>query len=946
MAMEIIQVINAVHEDSIAGLAYNRVKKEIYTCADGDRAIKVWDLKTGQLLRTQIVHRGVVTALAYSSSAKLLFSASIDGSIGVWTDKGSLLQVVPTGWPVFSLIWDSKHQILVAGGNSVLHVFKDGLLAAMLEQGDDMSTEQNCELEEATAAVGSNDGAAAGSNAGAADTLSEAAGSTISGSKQKAGAAHGGNKASANDGMPFGCSRQREDDYYGVCHTDVVKCIVVTDAGKIFTAGFDRCICSYDIDKLDKPKEAFKRVRECGRAGLTSLAYDPDPHNSVLLTGSLDGTLRVWSLESRCLDKFEGLSNKPISAVQLPHVKHWWATGRSGKLEALDPRAPAVITQYAAQPNQLLDHAVDLLYAPPGSDLVLAGTTKRQLVVWQYNPHGAHRVMCGHEDWVEGLHIGNAGHDITDQRVFSFSADGHVCMWELDAEQNCDVYKVVEDVAAAECNVLCLLYLAEQQCIVCGCEDGDIRLHYLDSRMPSFAGDGSILPSKLSDEEWLGLHAVAAPGHQGKVSGLAELPDHLLLSCSDDRTLRVWDLGTMKQVHVEVEAHDSPIQCLEYCPLSKEAATSALGSKVKVWSFSKPRQPRLKLVLDHSEPDTHAGEQHKQGPAGVGPSDVNPDGTSDMQWLTRSDIVDGRQQGKRGPELPSIVAEAIAHAAEEVPEVTQVRWVGHKQCWITAADDEQLRMWSPAGDKLGGFAFKGGSCRFQGHGDVITGMGYLQALDCYVTSSWDKSLRLWRRPSEPAPAAVAGARAASASVADGGLLGEDSEDVGSSLSDYEKAHPLVMPKSLSQDHALALLQAIGVDGESAASSKAPAGGGRSAARRGGHELCAAGDDLPAGSPYLTEPTDPPGSLGAKLQELGRRLLQDINETASRVAAAHESPSGARPGATSMLQRNISSFSGIASAVPDSVGIAEPAAASRLKKGSGLAGAMGSRKDHN
>jgi len=39
--MEIIQVINAVHEDSIAGMAYNRVKKEIYTCADGDRAIKV-----------------------------------------------------------------------------------------------------------------------------------------------------------------------------------------------------------------------------------------------------------------------------------------------------------------------------------------------------------------------------------------------------------------------------------------------------------------------------------------------------------------------------------------------------------------------------------------------------------------------------------------------------------------------------------------------------------------------------------------------------------------------------------------------------------------------------------------------------------------------------------------------------------------------------------------
>jgi hypothetical protein len=122
-----------------------------------------------------------------------------------------------------------------------------------------------------------------------------------------------------------------------------------------------------------------------------------------------------------------------------------------------------------------------------------------------------------------------------------------------------------------------------------------------------------------------------------------------------------------------LDAHDSPIQCLEYCPLNKEAATTALGSKVKVWSFSKPRQPRLKLVLDHSEPSPHTEElHHQQDPPGGGLSDVNPNATSDMQWLTRSDVIDGRQQGKSGPGLPSIVAEAIAHAAEDVPEVTQV----------------------------------------------------------------------------------------------------------------------------------------------------------------------------------------------------------------------------------------------------------------------------------
>jgi hypothetical protein len=39
------------------------------------------------------------------------------------------LQVVSTGWPVFSLAWSNKQRLLVAGGNSVLHIYKVSQLA-------------------------------------------------------------------------------------------------------------------------------------------------------------------------------------------------------------------------------------------------------------------------------------------------------------------------------------------------------------------------------------------------------------------------------------------------------------------------------------------------------------------------------------------------------------------------------------------------------------------------------------------------------------------------------------------------------------------------------------------------------------------------------------------------------------------------------------------------
>jgi hypothetical protein len=35
--------------------------------------VQVWDLKTGALLRTQTVHRGMVTAVVYAHAPRLLF---------------------------------------------------------------------------------------------------------------------------------------------------------------------------------------------------------------------------------------------------------------------------------------------------------------------------------------------------------------------------------------------------------------------------------------------------------------------------------------------------------------------------------------------------------------------------------------------------------------------------------------------------------------------------------------------------------------------------------------------------------------------------------------------------------------------------------------------------------------------------------------------------------
>ena len=62
---------------------------------------------------------------------------------------------------------------------------------------------------------------------------------------------------------------------------------------------YDKSICVYEFDKLDKPKEAMQRIRKCHTAAIVSMAYDHS--NNCILTGAIDGSMKVWSMEGRCV---------------------------------------------------------------------------------------------------------------------------------------------------------------------------------------------------------------------------------------------------------------------------------------------------------------------------------------------------------------------------------------------------------------------------------------------------------------------------------------------------------------------------------------------------------------------------------------------------------------------------------------------------------------------
>ncbi len=79
------------------------------------------------------------------------------------------------------------------------------------------------------------------------------------------------------------------------------------------------------------------------------------------------------------------------------------------------------------------------------------------------------------------------------------------------------------------------------------------------------------------------LKYVSCAGHEGRVTGLALLPDWTLASVSHDRTIRLWDLHTFKLMKTVKDAHETPLQGINYSSSKEEFVTWAMDNFAYVW---------------------------------------------------------------------------------------------------------------------------------------------------------------------------------------------------------------------------------------------------------------------------------------------------------------------------------------------------------------------------
>ena len=262
--------------------------------------------------------------------------------------------------------------------------------------------------------------------------------------------------------------------------------------------------------------------------------------------------------------------------------------------EKLDPRAVYKDRELPAALDQEIIRCVAM--TRDGRVIVFAQQNNLLHFIDLTSSHRLHYPVKAHRTVISALAMA-----ANDTQVVSASLDGDLAVWSLRTGERIHQLlgheNAVYDLAVFPDGIRCASVDRNSKVRIWDLQKGELVHELTAASRPlsavAVSGDGTWLATagwsgrirvwSLSDLSEKPRHL---DGHRGVVNRLVFTPDsRMLVSCSRDKTARVWDVKTGKSQFV-LRGHGAPISSLAVSPNGKSVATASEDRTVKIWSIA------------------------------------------------------------------------------------------------------------------------------------------------------------------------------------------------------------------------------------------------------------------------------------------------------------------------------------------------------------------------
>ncbi len=571
------------HTDWIRSLTFSPDGTTLAS-ASFDKTVKLWDIRTGECLKTLQAH-GRVNSVSISPDGKTLASGSNDKTVKLWDIRtGECLKTFQEHTDAVQSVEISPDGRIVASSSNdetiKLWNMRSGECLKTLRGHKNTVRSVAISPDNTTLASGSNDKTIKIWDIRTGECLK-----TLHGHTNKIRSVAVSSNCVILASVGYDQQVKLWDIKTGEClktlqeHTDWVRAVAISpDSATLLSGSDDQTVKLWDINT----GECLKTLRGYINS-IRSVTISPD--NTVIVSGNEDQTVKLWDIRTgKCLKTFDEHTSR-VNAVAISPDSTTLASGsydRTIKIWNITTRKCL---------KTLIGHTacVNSVVFDRGGTILISASADRTLKLWNISTGECLKTLEGHTDWLWSVAISP-----DEKTLASAGSDQTVKLWNIRTGE------CLNTLQGHTNTVNSVAFSADGTTLVSGSSDRTIKLWNIHTgeclktfhdRTSSVWSVTFTLDTKtiISSSERVKIWEVSTgeclrtlPGHTNRVRSIEISSDNkTLVSGSFDETIKIWDFNTgecLKTLRSERPYEEMNITGVTGLTEAEKATLKALGA--------------------------------------------------------------------------------------------------------------------------------------------------------------------------------------------------------------------------------------------------------------------------------------------------------------------------------------------------------------------------------